>query len=80
MGDKLAALRQAQSRVNRCTRALATARAERDALVVLEAGTGTSYRLIAEATRLSTAAIGKIAKAGGITRYPSRAGKETTTT
>jgi hypothetical protein len=79
-GDGLAALKQAQARVNRCARALATARARRDELIVVEAGTGTSYRLIAEATRLSTAAIGKIAQAGGVTRYPPRARKDATTT
>jgi type I site-specific restriction-modification system R (restriction) subunit len=77
--DKLHALKQAQARVNRCRRNLDTALAERDSLVVAYAGESMAYREMAEATRLSTAAIGKIAKAGGIVKYPPRARKETTT-
>jgi hypothetical protein len=72
---ELTALRTAQGRVTRAAGKLDTARAQRDELIVTAAKSDIPYRLIAQATGMSLANIGKIAAAGGVTKYPRKEGK-----
>lgn len=78
MTDGLAALVAAQARVTRAVKRLEKARDDRDAMIVRFIQTGTPYRLLAKATGLSIASIGKIAAARGVRKY--RDGKEPATT